>query len=474
MELKQELLKLKQQNPIFFWIPYERQEQFLRAKNRMRMFVAANRTGKTEAGIIEDISWCLGYRPYLKNSDPDFATPMMPPVHGLITTESLGAEGTAKKVIEAKLKEFVPKSELKSTKKNQQGVTIFWEFVNKSTLSIMAYEQDVEKFEGFRIHFWHGDEPPPKQKYPAIMRGLVDYAGWSWLTMTPVAKEAFTIELYNNPEHWKTDFIPIEANLKHERQWYGNTWTVGGLNEEAINDFRKQLREAGVDPAEIEARLTGKFRFLEGRILKDFDSDIHVVDDFKMNPGQGTLYIAIDPHDAKPWAITFAVAHQNGNVYIVRELNIKASLEDIVAAIKLEVDTLKMKPEMVLIDPQAIVEESDTENLIHKIYRLSRHSIQPIKAPRGESPKSQGIQLWRAAIETNINQGIFPTFFIFKSCSLTIRQVNSWVYDDKGKAAKDEDDFPENIYRIFNARPVYKSKIKHYDQKKKIQGIGSR
>jgi len=471
LEQLEQLERLKKENPIFFWIPYEQQEEFLRAKNKMRMFVAANRTGKTESGIIEDISWCLGYRPYLKNSDPDFKTPMPPPVHGLITSESLGTEGTVKKVIETKLKEFIPTGILKNTKKNQQGVTVFYEFKNRSTLSVMAYEQDIEKFEGFRIHFWHGDEPPPEKLYGAISRGLVDYNGWSWITMTPVASESFTIRLFEDANNYRLGPLPIEANLKHIRKWYQAEREVGGLTQEGIDDFRRKLHDVGYDPAEIEARLTGQFKFLSGRILS-FDTRVHTVEPFHINASQGTLYIAIDPHDNKPWAITFAVAHQNGNLYIVRELSIKAKLEDIVQAIKIEIDALKMKPELILIDPQAIVEESDTENIIHKIFRMSDHYLRPVKAPRGESPKSQGIQLWRAAMEHNQDKGEYPKFFIFNNCPITIRQVNGWVYDEKGKARKEDDDMCENIYRIFNAKPFYKSKIKNYAQERRIQGIG--
>jgi len=464
------------QNPIVYWIPYDEQEQFIRAKNRMRLFVGGNRIGKTESGIIEDISWCLGYRPYLPEDDPDYKTPMEPPVHGLITTESLGSEGSAKKIIEAKLDHLVPKEKLLSSKKNQQGVKVFWKFKNGSTLSVMSYEQDVEKFEGFNIHFWHGDEPPKQKIYGAISRGLVDYGGWAWITMTPVASEPFTIRLFENPKYFKIGPLPITANLKHFRKWLTyERAPCGGLKQENIDAFQSQLEESGLDPAEIEARLTGKFKFLSGRILP-FDRKVHIVEPFEIRPHDGTMYIAIDPHDYKPWAVSFLVAHKNGNLYTVDELNIKGSLEEMNSAIQTTLSKWKMRPRIQLIDPQAIVQESDTENLIYKLFKASKNDPYPLKltsASRGEAPKRQGIQLWRQEMNFDESKGQYPSWYVFDTCPHTVRQVNSWVYDDKHHAMKEDDDFCENHYRLMNIGPKYVTKQKTSQRKKNIIGIGT-
>lgn len=432
-------------------------------------------TGNTESGIVEDVSFCLGYRPFLKENDPDYKTPFETPVHGLITTESLGSEGTAKKVIENKLNEFIPKSELKSTKKNQQGVTVFYEFNNGSTLSVMAYEQDVEKFEGSRYHFWHGDEPPPKKLYGAIQRGLVDYNGYTWITMTPVASESFTIELFNDPDIFRIGPLPITVNLRRQRIWNGQKVMCGYLTDVAIEKFRRSLHHAGMDPAEIEARLSGAFKALSGRILP-FDASVHVCEPFRIESGRSTLYLAIDPHPVKPWAISFMIATDKGELYTIQELDIKGKIEDIAAAICSELDRVNMEPKITIIDPQAIVNESDTENLIIKLYRASNHRLKPQKAARGEAAKAQGIQLWRQNMDHDVNKGEFPRWHVFSHCVKTIRQANSWVYDDTGRgfASKEDDDMCENHYRLFNLNPsfAFNKKDKSKTNRKIIHGIG--
>ena len=49
-----------------------------------------------------------------------------------------------------------------TTKKNEQGTEYFWEWKNKSTLTIMSYSQEDDLFESFRAQGLLMDEPPPK------------------------------------------------------------------------------------------------------------------------------------------------------------------------------------------------------------------------------------------------------------------------------------------------------------------------
>jgi hypothetical protein len=268
----------------------------------------------------------------------------------------------------------------------------------------------------------------------------------------------------------------MTVNLKHKRKWYGKEVTVGGLTQEHIDFFADEMKMAGVDPAEIEARLTGKFRALAGKILRDFSTKMHVVTPFEIKPSEGTMYLAIDPHDSKPWAISFMVAHVNGNLYTVDELSMSAPLEEIVAAIEDKLEMYGMAPRLTLIDPQAVVEESDKENLIMKIFKASRnfhYLLQPAKAGRGEAPKSQGIQQWRSAISYDETKGKFPRWFVFSHNFNTIRQANGWVYDKRGFALKEDDDFCENHYRLFLMDPKFGGYKRVGNKQKAIMGIGS-
>jgi len=482
---------------IAYYIPHEGQEDFVRAKNKTRLFISGNRVGKTEIGIIEDISFCLGYRPYLPNWDPDYKTPFTPPIKGLITTQALGKESSLGQVIVPKLKDWIPKEELKETKKNQQGVEVQWIFRNGSELRAMAYEQDVRQFEGFEVHFWHGDEPPPEKIYGGMVRALATFGGWKWITMTPVIDDAFTYNaLYLDENNYKTKILGIEANLKHKRKWwhngnkrytdsdYGIEVQTGGLQEEAVEEFRRQLYASGLDPAEIEARLTGQFRSLSGRIIDVFDSKIHTCDSFPVYARDYTIYVAIDPHPKKPWCITFMAVDRGGKKYIFKCLYLRSTLENICMAINVELGSKKIKAQEFIIDPQAIVEESEGENLITKIFKISDKKIFCFKAARSEGAKEQGIQLIRDEFNYDFDLGIEPTLFIFSTEHEAIKQINSWMWDDTGKtdkvkASKKDDDFCENLYRLLLRNPkfVEKNKINTFTEaqkrRRKIKGVGS-
>src|ERR1017187_1737263 len=63
---------------LFFLKMNQIQEDFVRCKNkhgrtpRIRVFEGANQSGKTTLGIAEDISYMMGFRPWLTKADPDY------------------------------------------------------------------------------------------------------------------------------------------------------------------------------------------------------------------------------------------------------------------------------------------------------------------------------------------------------------------------------------------------------------------
>lgn len=419
--------------------------------------MGGNRSGKTELGILEDISWCLGYRPYLKPSDPDYFTPIAPPVHGLITTESLGMTGSLKTVIEPKMMEWVPKSQLAAEpRKNQQGVRVFWEFRSGSTLQVQAYEQDIEKFEGSRFHFWHGDEPMKQDIYAALSRSLVDFAGYAWFTMTPTEQPWIYNGLFLNPNvHSVT--IGMVDNIRAERKWYGEKVMAGGLTEEKIQDFINKLTRAGVSPAEIAARSSGEFKFFGGRVIENFTPQIHCCDPFEL-PREHTIYVSIDPHPAKDWCVTFLAVLPTNRFYIYKVLWLNPKqlrVEDICEAIMIELRG--RKPFKVIIDPLASSWDPQTgKNLLQDLREKSKYRLNIQHSERSERAKILGIQKIRAALFFDEEKGIQPQLYIFKTEDRAIKQLLGWMSSEEDdKIIKKDDDFPETLYRLMLLDPKY-------------------
>ena len=138
------LKKEQKENRLRFFIPTEKQEEFLRSKANIRLLFGANKVGKTFSGMIETISFALGYRPYLNPEDPDFYTPFEPPVRIRVVGEDF--TNHIGHVLVPRLKELMPKSdftyERNNPRKNGARIEALWTLDNKSTVEFMCFRGD--------------------------------------------------------------------------------------------------------------------------------------------------------------------------------------------------------------------------------------------------------------------------------------------------------------------------------------------
>src|SRR5678815_4965759 len=67
---------------------------------------------------------------------------------------------------------------------------------------------------------------------------------------------------------------------------------------------------------EIEARAHGQALYLRGRIFQTFDPQVHVLREPIKCPPQANCYQIVDPHDDKPFAVTYAFPDHAGDLYI--------------------------------------------------------------------------------------------------------------------------------------------------------------
>jgi len=450
-EILEELEKRKRDEKMTYFVPTESQEHFFRSKSKERLVLGGNRVGKSEIGAIESISYCLGYRLFLRSTDPNYVTPFKPPVQGLITTESFGISGTANLVIFEKMMNWIPKKELKGLpKKNQQGVPVLYTFKNGSQLHVLCYEQETNKFEGSRFHFWWGDENPPQDKYFSIQRGLTDFGGYYWITATPIAQPWTYDGLFLN-EAVKKFQMGLESNVKKPRKWYGAEMNAGGLSEEDIQSLIRKYRAAHMDEGEIQSRMTGKYKHLEGLVLGNFDTEVHIVEPFDI-PEKSSIYISIDPHPKKPWCVMFLCILPSSKMYVTKMMYVKGVVAEIVEAIMLELNN--RHPQKVIIDPYAVMNDPQTgRSLLTDVREKSDKKLIPVTASKD---KVRGIQAIRSALHYNEEDGIESTLYFFNTEKEGIRQLMGWVIDDEGKASKKDDDAGENLYRLMLLRPRYK------------------
>jgi len=313
------------------------QERFIRIKNargrlpRTRLFEAGNQSGKTTIGVAEDLAHAMGFRPWLRQTDPDYRIPIRVPNQGIVGCEVAGQ--TLAQNIEPKFMEFLTRFCGAQKERYSDGSIKSLYLANDlfgrpcgSTIHFRSYVQPAESFEGILADWIHWDEPPPRAILNAAERGKMKTNAPSWLTMTPLKEpyiyDLFTLHAFNNggedqeiaifrcptwdncqdwcrdcdetieenkPENLAIDQIrPVDKCPKCGR-------VMGFMPREGIDNYLKKI----TDQDEREAREEGKWKHLSGLVYKELDRSIHQYKDFDI-PSDWMRIEILDPHDARP------------------------------------------------------------------------------------------------------------------------------------------------------------------------------
>lgn len=248
------------------------------------------------------------------------------------------------RVVTEKLKEWLPKDSIESIERNNLKAEVSWYIRHKSGgisyFDVMTYEQDVSLAEGWNGDWAWFDEPPPRDLYIATVRGLVDNDGVAFFSLTPLKEPWLFDEIYNSKDKHVDSVV---CDLRHNLERFNPlSKQMVGLREEAIRKFESKLTEE-----ERETRMHGKFRYLAGRIWKEWDRDVHTFDRRIWVAGKNNVLVdgippnhwprmmLIDPHDRNPHAILWVACDETDNYKAYREAWLaNMTIPEIVAYIK--------------------------------------------------------------------------------------------------------------------------------------------
>lgn len=300
-----------------------------------RAFFGGNRSGKTTAGAVEVSFHATGrYPEWWEGRKWD-----RPVVIRCFASDF--QKGL--KVVTKKLREWLPKDSIIHVYKNNQKAEVEWHIQHVtggiSYIDMMTYEQDPYLAEGWNGDIAWFDEPPPRATYIATVRGLVDNNGICLFTLTPLKEPWLFDEIYNTRDPNVTSVL---CDLRHNLiRMNPISKQKIGLREEAIRKFEMRLTEE-----ERETRMHGKFRYLAGRIWKEWDRDIHTFDRGMWVEGhKGVLVdgqppihwprcMLIDPHDRNPHALLWIAVDEAGEYWAYREMYSAGLIGDIVRTCK--------------------------------------------------------------------------------------------------------------------------------------------
>lgn len=451
--------------------PHKKQETFHRGKFQIRVASGGNRSGKSTAGINEDVAHSLGYRPWLLPTDPDYKINVRVPNKGLICGESFQEQ--VKKVILPKLlgdpekgvPGAIPTTLLADVKRNPQGVITYIRLTNGSEIFLQSYDQDVDLFESADYDWVHFDEPPPRSIWVAVQRGLTDRMAPCWLTMTPLKEPWLYDEVYKR-EDCLVLYFDIEDNLDY------------GLSRKGIDQFSASLTDD-----EKEARLRGRFFHLTGLVYKTYG----VIHRLKRTlilpkgiPRHYSTWMHIDCHPRKPHHAVWITIGPDRRKIICGELKNEHPtnlIEPYCEALKVyETTVLKLAHDAPrrLIDPLSGTPSPIGEGLT--IWDEFDRCGFTCKA--GSKNREAGILLFQNELKHDEEQGVYPTTYILDDLVGIDFELRHYIWDEHASKKtgerrdqlqtprKKHDDFLEGIHRILLDGADYEENEEHEDEPK--------
>jgi phage terminase large subunit-like protein len=330
-------------------------------------------------------------------------------------------------------------------KRNPQGIPIKWILKNGSVFDILSYEMDSESFEGWRGHVAWFDEPPPRDKYIATLRGLVDYRGRHWLTLTPLTQPWIYDEIFLKTDNKVifTEVIDMDDNPY--------------LTAEAKKEFADKLTNE-----EKEARLHGRFLHLTGLIYKEFDQSIHICEPPHVRENW-SKYFCIDPHVRTPTACLWLAVDPQGNHWVYDELWLEnMDLEQIAHMIHAQEGTLP--PLLRFIDP-AMDKDDMLAGGFNTRKELAKYGI---FCQRANTDTDLGKQRIRQALKPKYSAILkteVPQLRISRFCKETIHEFQHYIYserkhnkeefEDRNTPRKKDDHFMDCLRYIYNYGPTF-------------------
>lgn len=317
-------------NPLYTYKPHAKQDAFHRAWVKLKVYFGGNRSGKTCAGVIDDLIQALD-----EDWVPEHLKPFKrfkPPFRCRIVVPDFGRPFSA---IAETIRQWCPPSQLKGgsweTAFQKKEYTLSFE--NGSLIEVMSYEQDVDKFGGVTRERIHYDEEPDGEKGQQIReecrtrlvrsRGS-EVKGDEIFTFTPLNGIGWTFDEFEEekgPEVAKNvwldeKMIVVRASIKDNPH----------INREDIAEIMGALPERV-----RRAREDGEFIHLEGLVYPMFDPDLHCVNEEWLRSDAGRdhvqrleFYEVIDP-GYNTTAILFAGFDKDNRYLIFDELFLSES-----------------------------------------------------------------------------------------------------------------------------------------------------
>lgn len=459
VELERRAAELRRTNALAYFQPHSKQQLFFENANfHYRYARTGNRFGKSEMGAAEDISFALGYRPWIPEGNP-LRTLGIPshPTKGLIVTTDwdksteVFTELNEPKV--GKLIKYIPKSALGQPTKNHSGaidripvrhISGGWSMIRLDT--VKSFKQNPLGSESGDNDWIHVDEPIPEAMWKAIARGLVDRKGHAWFTCTPISEPWIDDTFIPDLENQISADVPT-TNIPETSRFI----MTGSMDDNPHNDEESiRLFMSFLSPEEREARRKGIPLAYSGLVFKEFSWNDHVMSkppwgDWDLPPPKDyCIRIAVDYHFRKNDAVLFIATSPppEEHHYIFAEIWQQLLVEDEVKEIRAVLQGRPYQP--ILMEPLASTPNKVTEMTPMDTYR--QHGLAVI--PATKDPVN-GIRSVKALLKARDKRDR-AIVHINPSCRRFLEEIaRKFIWDaDQNKPIKKFDDMMECFHRL--------------------------
>jgi phage terminase large subunit-like protein len=413
------------------YIPYDKQKAFHCAPNKIRAVFGGNRSGKSEMGINEAKFHSTGRYPEWYPEVGRFNTPTRGRV--VVTDYKKGAG----EVLVPKIEQWFEESDIIKIEKSVGNVSkyhIRHISGGVSTFDVMTHEQDTMQFEGWSGHWVWFDEPPPRDKYIACLRGTVDFDGRMFITATPISEPWLYDEIVLNIER---DAWHIAVSI------YDNPY----LSKKAIHEFEISLTDE-----EKEARINGKFLHLTGRIYGELDTNIHLISQLPDGSRVWPTYFVLDPADRRPHHGVWAKLDPLGTLYVFDEFVYKGTIRDTSEQILIRERTNGINPDEVIriLDPNKGRTPSNVTGL-RLLEEFATHEVYFTADVNDDITTGHLAVKGRLSFDKTREMSTFncpKLYFIASKTRECVRQLLSYVWDDwrgRNQAGRSEKEVPKDL-----------------------------
>jgi hypothetical protein len=460
LQLLAEKKRREQNNPARDYVPNGKAEEFIKLVGSdskfVNMFVAANGVGKSCAlvNILTNIVFGM--------QNKYFDYPLFKNWPYLKRGRIISDPTTIKAKLIPELEKWFPVNEVKNFPEanyemGKEGKNYICKIKTSSgwEIDVMSTEQAAKEFESADIGFTLIDEPIPKDIFMATLArgrmGMIVIWGF-----TPLFFAAWIKDWMD--EHTASgDADYVEADVEANCKIHG----VRGILEHA--NIKRMADSFPED--EREARIFGKFGHLIGRVHKKFNRKIHVIKPFPIDEKRFATHKALDPHPNTADHALYVSVDKNGTKYVTGEIISVGGARTLYDRMRAFEASMHYRMEGKLIDPSAYNDDQHREqkSVGSQLFDLGESYT------KGSKDLMAGIKRTNDALDYQLVNGKMimpPELYIFDTCTVMIKQLDEYVWqeykgamkDDKKASSRprDKDDHqPENLHRILLSEPTW-------------------